>query len=211
MSFSSSALVLAWIVIGLQTLALGGLLRQVVLLNSVVREAAASQGPGSPTDVPKYLPSGSVLHAELTAHQLLLALFVTPECASCEAMLRDLRDDSLVLPRETPLGELRYVVVSTGECAEAGTEPHSPTCFAWQRGEHGALSVPATPFAMVIDEAGLILNSGIVSRRHPLGAILDDALSGPVRPLPSARTVTSVDSVPVLLDNERLDDDADAL
>lgn len=169
MTFTTSALVLAWVAIVLLALGLAGLLRQVSLLTRQLESRAAPDAtPGAgrlggrgarttqelvgfraPTDV-----TDRVLH-DGAPHTVVA--FVSPGCSTCSATLRTLADDPAVAD-----GTLGLTVVSTGSCEPALADTAAlpagrVSCLPQGRDLMDRLAVPATPYLAVLDARGTLV------------------------------------------------------
>lgn len=150
MSFTTAALVVAWLAILILAFGFAGLLVQVSDLRRALGGASGSgsAAPGEPV-IGLALPASGPL-AGLRPHGGGVVAFVSPGCPSCEAVLADLDE------HHPTAGEL--VIVSTGDCpAVAGGGP--VRCLADQGDTLAALHVPATPYLLAVDAAGTITGS----------------------------------------------------
>jgi hypothetical protein len=153
MTFTASALVLAWVAILLLALGLAGLLRQVSVLTrqeTVPAGAAAGRrGAGARTTrdlVGFRLPETD--RAQLTAG---VVLFVAPGCSSCGQTLDLLAADPLVANGAVPV-----TVVSTGGCPPPVDPDRIFTCLPQGRELMDRLMVPATPYLLSLDRSGTV-------------------------------------------------------
>ena len=168
MSFTTSALVLAWVAIVLLALGLAGLLRQVALLTRQL-ETGASAAPG-PAGGPLLAGRGPRTTRELVgfrapadvvdrvlhegAHRTLVA-FVSPSCSSCSLTLRTLAADEMVAA-----GSVGLTLVSTGACEPGLADAAGAariTCLPQGRELMDRLAVPATPYLVALDERGTLV------------------------------------------------------
>ncbi|WP_151523879.1 hypothetical protein [Serinicoccus kebangsaanensis] len=157
MSFTASALVLAFVAIALLALGLAGLLRQVSLLTRQLEGGQTARARTSGT-------SGARTTQELVgfrvpddlAGQLLdggsghtVLAFVSPGCSSCSLTLRGLAADPAVRD-----GTLALTLVSAGSCEPGladATGAGRLTCVPQGRALMDRLAVPATPYLAMLD------------------------------------------------------------
>lgn len=180
MTFTSSALVLAWVAIVLLALGLAGLLRQVSLLtrqlengasDSAGQSAAGHQGhtghtgsaPGqgrrsarTTRELVGFRAPESVLERVLHdgVHRTVVA-FVSPGCSSCELTLRALAADEAVAA-----GSVGLTLVSTGSCGPGLKDAEGAarlSCVPQGRELMDLLAVPATPYLVALDARGAIV------------------------------------------------------
>lgn len=168
MTFTSSALVLAWVAIVLLALGLAGLLRQVSLLTRQLEHGSgdgAAQGLGqgqgrrsarttrelvgfrAPEDV-----LDRVLHDG--AHRTVVA-FVSPGCSSCSLTLRALASEESVAA-----GSVGLTLVSTGSCDPGLADAEGAgrvACVPRGRDLMDLLAVPATPYLVALDPRGTLV------------------------------------------------------
>jgi hypothetical protein len=147
-SFTTSALVVSWVAIGLLGFALAGVLARVHRLE---QDLAGPARTATPVGQPLALPD--------VEHGPLLALFVDRDCGACERAADGV--DGLV-------DQGRAVVYWRDEAPEV----------------FGAVDVPISPFAIVVDEGLRVVAA------HPVGSAkrLDEAitaLDGLGAPLPA--------------------------
>ncbi|GAA4879526.1 hypothetical protein [Serinicoccus chungangensis] len=175
MSFTASALVLAFVAIALLALGLAGLLRQVSLLTQQLEGGAAAPHRGAGARTTRELVGFRVpgdLAAELVdpaARHTLLA-FVSPGCSSCSITLRSLAADPQVVDGSTAL-----TLVSAGSCgpglqdAEGSARLH---CLPQGRAVMDRLAVPATPYLALLDASGTLRAALLPEEDTDLGAWL---------------------------------------
>jgi hypothetical protein len=166
MTFTASALVLAWVAIVLLALGLAGLLRQVSLLTRQLEHgggegAGAATGQGrrsarttrelvgfrAPDDV-----IDRVLHDGV--HRTVVA-FVSPGCSSCSLTLRGLAADESVAA-----GSVGLTLVSTGSCEPGLADAEGAgrvACLPQGRDLMDLLAVPATPYLVALDPRGTLV------------------------------------------------------
>lgn len=166
MTFTASALVLAWVAIVLLALGLAGLLRQVSLLTRQLEHgggegASAATGQGrrsarttrelvgfrAPDDV-----IDRVLHDGV--HRTVVA-FVSPGCSSCSLTLRGLAADESVAA-----GSVGLTLVSTGSCEPGLADAEGAgrvACLPQGRDLMDLLAVPATPYLVALDPRGTLV------------------------------------------------------
>lgn len=161
MTFTASALVLAFVAIALLALGLAGLLRQVSLLTQQLEGGAApGSAPGATgARTTRELVGFRVpddLAADLldpAARHTLLA-FVSPGCSSCALTLRALAADPSVRDGSTALA-----LVSAGSCEPGLLDAQGAdrlTCVPQGRAVMDRLTVPATPYLALVDARGTL-------------------------------------------------------
>ena len=176
MTFTSSALVLAWAAIVLLALGLAGLLRQVSLLTRQLEGTATGAAPAqhaTGTTTPGHHGQGrrsSRTTRELVGfrapdsvvervrhdgvHRTVVA-FVSPGCSSCELTLRALAADEAVAA-----GSVGLTLVSTGSCGPGLKDAEGAarvSCVPQGRELMDLLAVPATPYLVALDARGTIV------------------------------------------------------
>lgn len=178
MTFTSSALVLAWVAIVLLALGLAGLLRQVSLLTRQLETGAAPDAgqtagdgrTGHPGSTPGQGRRSARTTRELVGfrapesvveqvrhdgvHRTVVA-FVSPGCSSCELTLRALAADESVAA-----GSVGLTLVSTGSCGPGLKDAEGAArlgCVPQGRELMDLLAVPATPYLVALDARGTIV------------------------------------------------------
>lgn len=173
MSFTTAALVVAWLAILVLAFGFAGLMTQVSELRRALGEAGSGGGQRHGAGaIGLALPASGEL-ATLRPEGGGIIAFVSPGCPSCAGVLQD-------LAATHPRGEL--VVVSTGDC---GDLPVGLDATCHPRAGHllTALRVPATPYLVAVDAAGTITDSILPLDHDDLAHWLDhdaarkDALS----------------------------------
>ena len=170
MSFQTSALILSWIAILLLALVVSGLVRQVHALSNGTAGRPGSVGlrPGSPAAQFRRLAPPSPA--------TLVLLFLDDGCATCDQLL----DEAAEQAQRTD-GMLRVLYRHT-------IPPRGADLPLTVLGEQAELfdryDAIATPFAVVIDAAGLIRRSEPVGSRVALRHLLDQSndATGPTVP-----------------------------
>ncbi|ANS79114.1 hypothetical protein SGUI_1718 [Serinicoccus hydrothermalis] len=186
MSFTTSALVLAFVAIALLALGLAGLLRQVTLLTRQLEGGPGAGSPGTGTGAARTTRElvGFRLPEDLAAQVLdpgaghTVLAFVSPGCSSCSLTLRALAADPAVRDGALALG-----VVSAGSCEPALADAHGAarlTCRPQGRGLMDRLAVPATPYLALLDDGGTLRAALLPDEDTDLGAWLRQAAT----PLP---------------------------
>ncbi|WP_298888686.1 hypothetical protein [uncultured Serinicoccus sp.] len=178
MSFTASALVLAFVAIALLALGLAGLLRQVSLLTQQLEGGAAAPHQGAGARTTRELVGFRVpgdLAAELvdpTARHTLLA-FVSPGCSSCSLTLRALAADPQVAD-----GSAALTLVSAGSCAPGLQDADGAgrlRCLPQGRTVMDRLAVPATPYLALLDASGTLRAALLPEEDTDLGGWLRQA------------------------------------
>lgn len=187
MTFTASALVLAWIAILLLALGLAGLLRQVSLLTRQL-ESGTPTTPGGPGTGVATRGAGARTTRELIGFtapadvvdrlrhdgtELTVVAFVAPGCSSCTMTLGALATDPLLSG-----GEVGLTLVSTGSCGPATADAQGVqrlSCIAQGRDLLDRLAVPATPYLVALDAAGTVRAATLPDEDTDLGAWLRQA------------------------------------
>lgn len=172
MTFTSSALVLAWAAIVLLALGLAGLLRQVSLLTRQLEGTTGDAGAGAGA---AGAPPGQGRRSARTTRELVgfrapepvleqvlhdgvhrtVVAFVSPGCSSCELTLRALAADESVAA-----GSVGLTLVSTGSCGPGLKDAEGAArlgCVPQGRELMDLLAVPATPYLVALDARGTIV------------------------------------------------------
>lgn len=147
MTFTTAALLVAWLAIVLLALGLAGLMRQLAELH---RSMATGVAPGGAAPALRGLAiprSGDL--ARIRPEGGGLILFVSPGCSSCAATL----DAISAAPVH---GQL--VVASSGPCPEQGI-PSGAVCVSDTAPLMERLGVPGTPYLIDVDHDGVIAAS----------------------------------------------------
>ena len=196
MTFTASALVLAFVAIALLALGLAGLLRQVTLLTRQLE--GGGPGPRGGTTgarttrelVGFRLPDD--LAAELVdraARQTLLA-FVSPGCSSCSLTLGALAADPQVRDGSTAL-----TLVSVGSCEPGLADAEGAArlrCLDRGRAVMDRLAVPATPYLALLDGTGTLRAALLPEEDTDLGGWLR-ASGLPLRPTGASSSTREAD------------------
>lgn len=157
MTFTTAALIVAWLAILVLAFGFAGLMAQITEL----RRALGNTGPGgrgghahgghsgaAGPAIGLALPASGDL-AALRPDGGGLVVFVSPGCPSCGGVLAD-------LAAARPSGGL--VVVSTGDCGDV-PEGLDATCHPRAGHLLTAMRVPATPYLLAVDAAGTLTDS----------------------------------------------------
>jgi hypothetical protein len=143
MSFYTSALILTWVVLILMGFVIAGLVRQVHELSSATRRTGAvGLRPGSPA------PGLD----RLGVHPPATLLFVSEGCATCREVLERVDGSVHVL--------------------YAGEVPAGFDGYGGQADLFEQYDAIATPFAVVVDDAGRVTQSGPVGSPDALTSLL---------------------------------------
>ncbi|WP_131103239.1 hypothetical protein [Ornithinimicrobium sufpigmenti] len=187
MTFTASALVLAWVAILLLALGLAGLLRQVSLLTRQL-ETGAPGATGGPATRAVPAGAGARTTRELIGFtapadvvdrlrhddaDLTVVAFVAPGCSSCTITLRTLATDPLLAE-----GRVGLTIVSTGSCGPATADADGVqrlSCISQGRDLLDRLAVPATPYLLVLDHDGVVRAATLPDEDTDLGAWLRQA------------------------------------
>ena len=159
MSFQTSALILSWIAILLLSLVVSGLVRQVHALSSgaVGRPASVGLRPGSPA--PRFRDLAPPSPATL------VLLFLDQGCATCAHLLDEAADQG---QRTEAVLRVLYREAVPPQAAELPM-----TVLGEQADLFDRYDVVATPFAVVIDDAGRVRRSEPVGSQVALRQLLD--------------------------------------
>ncbi|QFG67417.1 hypothetical protein [Ornithinimicrobium pratense] len=183
MTFTASALVLAWVAILLLALGLAGLLRQVSLLTRQLETGApgttgapsarAVAGAGARTTrelIGFTAPMDVVDRVRHDGADLTVVAFVAPGCSSCTMTLGALAADPLLAD-----GRAGLTIVSTGSCGPATADADGVRrlcCVSQGRDLLDRLAVPATPYLLVLDPDGVVRAATLPDEDTDLGAWL---------------------------------------
>lgn len=172
MTFTQAALLTSWLAIALLTLAMAGLLRQVTSLS----KAMALRDGGHHTAVTGAdltglaLPPSGVLSALLPSDRAVLAVFVSPGCGSCMAVLEDV-GERLEGAAHGAIS-LEVVVVSSGPCPSTALPPGA-RCVGEAMEIFERLGVPGTPYVMRVNVDGTVGAGALVATPEDLGLVVD--------------------------------------
>lgn len=186
MTFTASALVLAWVAIVLLALGLAGLLRQVNLLTRQAETGTHGAGPaagrgGAGARTTRDLVGFRLPEEDVARLRPGVVLFVAPGCSSCGQTLDLLAADPLVARGAVPL-----TVVSTGSCPPQDGPDAAPwACLPEGRELMNRLMVPATPYLLALDVSGTVRDTLLPDPDTDLAAWLRHTWSAlPVRGAP---------------------------
>lgn len=141
MTFETSALVAAWLMILLLAFALAGVMRQLQFLTNAPSQDRRRVGPaiGSRLTAPQ-ITSGKVVS---------ILLFLDSDCVTCEWVLPD------VAQKKEEFGDLFFVAVYRGE--HNGLPTHPIAVLENQKHVFEQFNVAATPFGVAITNGGVVL------------------------------------------------------
>lgn len=148
MTFTTAALLIAWLAIALLALGFAGLMRQLAELHRSVATGAVSAGATAPTLRGLALPHSGDL-GRIRPEGGGLILFVSPGCSSCAIALQEVSAGSL---------DGQLVLASSGPCPEGSTPPGA-ICRSDTRPLMERLGVPGTPYLIDVDHEGVIQGS----------------------------------------------------
>lgn len=146
MSFTTSALLVSWVAIGLLALVVSGLVRQVHALTSGAAGGFRAQlGPRTGAPAPQ--------HAELAGGEAgtLLLLFLSDECRSCAEVLAE---TARLAPEIATAGVLPRALYRSSSRPQAPFPVRVDATLLFD-----AYAVPLTPFAVVVGDGGRVLRS----------------------------------------------------
>jgi hypothetical protein len=166
MSVQTTALILAWVAIGLLGLAMSGLVRQIHALAAGQRVAGFALGPAIGSPAPELGGNGKVWTRPTAL------LFVDDNCPSCAELL----------PEFATLAE------STNGAGFAAVFPGSATGFTSSvvqalEGQEAAFErfrIPATPFGVVVGADGLVVAAEPIGSAAALRALVERVKGGAV-------------------------------
>jgi hypothetical protein len=147
MTFTTAALMVAWVAIAVLALGFAGLMRQLSEVQRAVAGSTGRSGALAPVLTGLALPREGDLGALRPAAGGLVA-FVSPGCPSCE----------VALGQAAALGVgPSLVIASTGPCP-SGVLPglEDARCVGDTTALMERLGVPGTPYLMEVDAAGVI-------------------------------------------------------
>jgi hypothetical protein len=159
MSFQTSALILSWIAILLLALVVSGLVRQVHALSNGAtgRPGPVGLRPGSPA--PRFRDLAPPSPATL------VLLFLDHGCATCDQLLDEATEQ---VPRTDAVLRVLYRDAVPPQSADLPM-----TVLGEQADLFDRYDAIATPFAAVVDAAGLVQHSAPVGSRAALRHLLD--------------------------------------
>lgn len=161
MSVENSALLLAWIAIAILTLAVAGLRRQIRIVASTGGQQRASVGPPVGTPIPDLVDHLAALRGPK------LLLFVDATCSSCIAAL-ELAES---LAERHP--QISFVAVFEG--ISNGFKHATMHVIANAGDAFSAFRIPVRPFAVLVDEAGLIVGAQPVGAKQAFRSFVGQA------------------------------------
>lgn len=166
MDWRTSGLILAWLAIAVLAFALAGLLRTVRLL--LLRQIPDSVHLGPPIGAP--IPDTIVRHLPTQGEphrQRFLLVFATPDCDICGQVLPEI---------QRRLGSRRWAVVSSS--SEGYDFPYvAAPVITGQREAFESLDVRITPFAVVVDPEGRVVDAAPLGSRAIARSFLDRLLA----------------------------------
>jgi len=171
MTFTSAALLTSWLAILVLTLGMAGLLRQVQHLSGamMLRDGgpeAQSQTGGLGVSGLALPPSGPLAGLAPQGPSAVVAVFVSPGCSSCAAVLTELADRF-----DAPEPGAEIVVVSSGPC-DASVLPSGARCLGDAMNVLEQLRVPGTPYLMHIEADRTIGAGQLATSRDDVAAFL---------------------------------------
>ena len=162
-------MVALWLVVVFLAVILLGLIRRVNDLEDAARRAALPRVPRLVTG--RQLPDSENLTVAEWRGRKLLLLFLSSGCGSCQRLADELRAAKCD-EEPSPLGELRLVLITDpgGATRFAGlgasdivTQTSSELTRAW--------GIPGTPYAVALDEDGVVGAIGFAGTRTALRKI----------------------------------------
>lgn len=159
MSFTTAALLTAWVAIALLAIGFAGLMRQLGDLRRAGAGTATRRDSAAPDLRGLALPTNGDLGA-LRPHGGGLLVFVSPGCASCEATLAEIAATDC---------EGQVVIASSGPCPSQSNLPGA-ACVGEAMPLMERLKVPGTPYLMHVDQDGVIGQSLLP---HDVGQVRD--------------------------------------
>lgn len=164
MSLEVTALVLAWLAITLLALAMSGILRQVRALSIAVAGTLPRMRGPMPgiyvADVPGLVDDDA---------RASILLFVGGGCSGCDAVL-----PTFLASADVANHRADHVLVCSGEPL---AQPNGKVRVLSRRIDaFEALQVPATPYAVLIDERGVVASASPVGSPQMLREWLDAAV-----------------------------------
>jgi len=153
-----------------------GMLRQMGIIQRQLAETSPLNGLAPGTKAPDFslpTPSGELIGLSAYRGRKVLLVFVSPGCGPCKRVLPDIVE-ALAVRRDQP----DLLVISRDdrranrELAD-GPARGLPLVYEEQPRVAAAYKVPGTPFACLVDEAGMIKSASIVAMREKVEQLLD--------------------------------------
>lgn len=156
MTFLETAVVVAWLIIAVQTLAIGGLIRQLRILAGAM---------------PTQLRAGSVssAHAPWVGDVTTMLVFLSAECAACKSLVPVLRGE---LAARAEREGFKLVAVSPGE---VGHDLGTVTILENRPDLLNQFSVRVTPFGAVVEPGGRVRSTRAIGSPKQLTELLVEA------------------------------------
>ncbi|WP_327371705.1 hypothetical protein [Streptomyces sp. NBC_01217] len=181
MDFTTSAVIASWAAIALLALVVSGLIRQVHQLSRTQphRPGRVGIAPGAPApglDEARLDPAG--LDGLLTPGRAGLLLFLDADCRTCGEVFAEAT--AWKVRRGAAAPQVLGLYAGAGPQTDEGAVPvrdHRPELFA-------AYDIPATPYAVAIDQEGRIARSEPLGSSTALLRLLDDIQPATARKLP---------------------------
>lgn len=167
-----------WLLVLVETVIFLAVLRQVGVLHTRIgpRGAMAGEGPVigdvAPADRFRTVDGGQFVFRPTEPDGTLVALFVSPSCSACDAVVTSFR---------TFVRSMNGAIEAVLAVAD---EPSGAAAWARRRGWKGpvipsakaleALKIPSTPFAVTFDGNGRIQSAGLVNSIEQLESLLVD-------------------------------------
>lgn len=172
MTFTQAALLTSWLAIVLLTLGMAGLLRQVNQLGKAMalRESGHGAAVTSAELSGLALPRSGLLSELLPSDRPVLAIFVSPGCRSCAAVLADVSERLAGAPQGVVGPEV--VVVSSGPCPTSPLPPGA-RCVPDAMEILDRLSIPGAPYVMSVAFDGTIGAGSLVAKPEDLPPLFD--------------------------------------
>lgn len=176
MDFTTSAVIVSWAAIALLALVVSGLVRQVHQLSRAQPRSAGRAGPASGASAPGLTTPG--LDGLLPADRASLLLFLDADCGTCGQVLAEARAWTVRQGDAAPR-VLGLYAGSVPPGADSGVPllGDRPELFS-------AYDIPATPYAVAVDEEGRIARAEPLGSATALLRLLDDLHPATPRSLP---------------------------
>ena len=174
MTLLESAIVLAWIAIALLSMGFAAIIRQIVVLTRMTGiQDNSRKGVGRNPVIGLRLPQDSAIEPWIAAsdtHKVLLAVYVSPSCPSCDSYLRTCQAEDYLSSSGQPV-----IVISTGTCRiGSATWPSNWFCISNSPAEHDRIGAVALPYFAIIRYDRLIEDAGLVPSPNGLASKLSN-------------------------------------
>lgn len=157
MTFEASALILTWVALLLLSLVVAGLIRQVHALSRGHRPISTGLPAGAIAPELERLTGSSRIPVAM--------LFLSADCGSCPGILKEARE--LAVGRS-----LEVHAIFAGEAIEGYDDDGALSVHEHESRMFDTYGVPATPYGVIVDQAGKVRASEPVGSSEALRKLL---------------------------------------